>query len=268
MIANFIYSLEPVWLGIFILLCTLTASLACILFCRLFIRLRNSEDTDFKVETYSDAFGVAFAILLGLIIINSWNSYDGTEVLVKNEVNYLDDMYRLSKYLKKEDKTEIKEDLHNYVEYVVKEEWPNLIKGGQLDQASNYLYSIFDILYMQDVNTLKQQLYISEMQKIGKKLIETRRLRNYNAASSMTPFMWIIVIACNLITFFVLALGSLGSLKLHIILQIMYAIGIGLMILLVVVLDRPFYYGAYYDGGISSKLFKTLQQSWVAAESL
>ncbi|MBS0271824.1 MAG: DUF4239 domain-containing protein [Proteobacteria bacterium] len=262
MLAQFIYNLNPVMLALLVLAGTLSASLLCVLFCRYFIKIAYSEDAEFKIETYSDAFGIAFAILLGLIIVSAWTSYDQTDDYVRSEVNYLNDLYRLSNYFNDSEKAELQQNLKKYVSHVIEEEWPLLPQGKYSKLADTILFHNFDILYRHGITDKLDEFVHSEVNKIATHLTEKRRSRILNAHSSLTPIMWIILISCNLIAFFILALAAQGPITFHGLLQSLYALGIGLMLLLVIILDRPFYYGVYYGGGISSEHFESLLHDW------
>lgn len=254
-------------LALLVLAVTLSASLFCVLFCRYFIRITYSEDAEFKIETYSDAFGIAFAILLGLIIVSAWTSYDQTDDFVRSEANYLNDLYRLSDYFNDSEKAELKQNLKKYVTYVIEDEWPLLPQGRYSKLADTYLFHNFDILYRHGITDKLDEFVHSEVNKIATHLTEKRRSRILNAHSSLTPIMWIILISCNLIAFFILALAAQGPITFHILLQSLYALGIGLMLFLVIILDRPFYYGVYYGGGISSEHFESLLHDWNEKEN-
>jgi len=267
MFSQYIYQLHPLLLALLILGGTVSVSLLCVLVCRYFVKIGSSDDTEFKVETYSDAFGIAFAILLGLIIVTSWSTYDKTDDFVRDEVNYLDDLYRLAEHFNEPQKKELRDNLKTYVRYIIDKEWPFLPLGKYSDQADDYLFHNFNILYKYGVKSEKEELVLTQASKIQADAVEKRRMRILNAQSSLSPFMWIIVISCNLIAFFILALAAKGPTILHMMLQTLYALGTGLMLLLVVVLDRPFYYGIYYGGGITSSHFENLLADWKEEEA-
>lgn len=268
MLGHFVYTLHPLILAALVLGGTLCVSFLCILCCRRFIRIAYSEATEFKIETYSDAFGVAFAIFLGLIIVTAWSSYDQTDNILRDETNYLNDFFKLSKYVNESEKEELRKNLKQYVRSVINDEWSLLPQGEYSKKTSSYLFHALDIIYKYTPSNRDEEFIRAELNRITTHLTEKRRLRNINAESSVTPIMWIILISCNVIAFFILGLAVQGSLRFHVLLQSLYAFGIGLMILLVIILDRPFYYGMYYGGGITYEHFETLLDEWNGEEKL
>ncbi len=266
MLGQFIYTLHPLVLAFLVVGGTVSVSFLCIVCCRHFIRLAYEEATEFKIETYSDAFGVAFAIFLGLIIVTAWSSYDQTDNILRDETNYLNDLFKLSKYVGDPEKDELRNTLKQYVTAVITEEWPLLPQGENSQKVGQHLFHVLDILYSHESSNKTEEIVRSELNKITTHLLEKRRSRNINAESSVTPIMWMILISCNVIAFFILGLAVQGSLIFHVLLQSLYAFGIGLMILLVIILDRPFYFGMYYGGGITYEHFETLLDEWNGEE--
>lgn len=225
--------------------------------------MKTDVDT-FKIETYSDAFGIAFAILLGLIIVTAWTSYDQTSDHVRQEVNYLSDLYQQSNYMDEQAREELRQNLRNYVNTVIDKEWALLRQGKYDKKADEYLFHNFHILYKYPPMNKTEEEVHSQIIKMSTNLIDTRRLRVLNAASSLPPIMWVILISSNLIAFLILGLAVPGPLSLHVTLQGLYAIGTGLMILLVIMLDRPFYDSG---GGITDEPFRKIFYEWNQKEN-
>lgn len=268
MLSHFIYTLHPTTLIALVLAGTLAVSSLCVFFCRYFLKTAYSDDIAFKIETYSDAFGIAFAILLGLIITSAWNTYDQTADLVREEVSYLNDIFRLSSSLESAEKAEIRQNLRIYVHHVIDGEWPLLPQGKHSETADGYLFKTINNFYKHESNNKDEKFVRSEIKRIMPLLSDKRKSRVLNAHSSLTPIVWIILVSCNLIAFFILGLASTqGPFTFQVLLQSLYATGIGLMLLLVIIIDRPFYFGIYYGGEISSDNFKTLLDDWEENEN-
>lgn len=264
LIGDFIYELHPVVLGALVLASTVSVGLLVVVICRQFIRIVETEDDTFKIETYSDAFGIAFAILLGLIIVTAWTSYDHTDDLIRDEVSNISDLYQLSEYMDENTTQELRQNLKNYINHVLEKEWPLLHKGQSSRIGDDYLFHDFHIIYRFMPTNKKEESIQAEMNKLATLILDQRRARNINARSSLPPIMWIILISSNLVAFIILGLAIEGPLSLHLILQGLYAFGTGLMLLLVIILDRPFYDSG---GGLSLEPFEKLVQEWEQKEN-
>jgi hypothetical protein len=264
MLGTIVYGLPPLVLMSIILIGTISVSLLMLWGCRRYFSIGKTEADAVKIETYSDAFGIAFAILLGLIIVTAWTSYDKTDDLVQTEANYLSDLYQQSEYLNDVARKELRQNLRDYIKEVISVEWPLLKQGNYSQTADNLIFRNFHILYQYVPSDKKEEFVLAQMNKIATDATEKRRSRVLNASSSLTPIMWFILFACNIIGFFILGLYTEGRTYLHVILQCVYAIGTGLMLLLVIILDRPFY---DFGGGVSSEPFKKLIHEWDQEEN-
>lgn len=265
MIGQFIYGLPPFVLLALVLTISISISVLCFFLCRRFIRIsRNEEDTN-VIEIYSDAFGVAFAVLLGLLIVNSWTSYDETNNQVRQEAIYISDLYKKSILLNEESKNKLRADLKTYVTDLITLEWPLLPQGEHSKKVNQDIFHIFDTLYDSKKTTEKELFFAQQLNTLATQMNDERSSYILNATSSITPLMWVILITTNIIAFFLLALTIRASFSLHLLLQTLYAFGTSLMLLLIIVLDRPFY---QFGGEISSYPLQILLSEWEEAESL
>jgi hypothetical protein len=264
MLSQFVYSLSPGALAILVLATTSSVALFFLWFftvTKKYIDLEGVEDTH---QVYSSAFNVAFAILLGMLIATSWSAYNQTNDNLKSEINYVNDLFKLAEYLQPEQKNELRDTLRGYVHHMIDDEWPLLPLGQYSPTAINYLFRTFDILYRITPVTPQEQFAVSEMRKTAKQLIEKRRERIYSAGSSISPVMWTILISCTILSFCILGLGAYGNFTPHLVLQSLYGFGVGLLFFLLIILDRPFYYGIYYGSGISFSQYNSLLTEWQA----
>lgn len=262
MLSQYVYSLSPGLLAMLVLATTCSIALFFLWFftvTKKFVNLQGAEDNH---QVYSSAFNVAFAILLGMLIATSWSAYNQTNDTLKSEVNYVNDLFKLAEYLQPQQKQELRDTLKGYVHHMIDDEWPLLPLGQYSPTAINYLFRTFDILYRITPATPQEQFAVEEMRKTAKQLIEKRRERIYSAGSSISPVMWTILVCCTILSFCILGLGAYGNFKPHLLLQSLYGVGVGLLFFLLIILDRPFYYGIYYGSGISFAQYNSLLYEW------
>lgn len=263
---QFFYSLHPALLGLLILCISTAVAVSFVLFCRRFMKFINPKDADVKIEIYISAFGIATSILLSLIIVTEWSSYNRVEESMNKEVDGLNDLYQLSMYCNAPTKAAIQTNLSQYVTHVVQEEWPLLEHGKSSPAAETYLIDNFKTIYTTTVLTENEGRLYGVIEKNLSNVIENRRVRIFNATPTVSPVMWFVIIACICVAFFVLALATRGPRKVSLILQSPFGLGIGFLFFLIVVLNKPFYYGIYYGGGLSPIPFENLLLSWEKAK--
>jgi hypothetical protein len=265
LIGYFIYGLPPFALLVLVLTVSISVSILCFFICRSFLRFTRCEEDTNVIEIYSDAFGVAFAVLLGLLIVNSWTAYDETNNQVRQEAIYISDLYKKSFLLNEETKNKLRENLKTYVKDLISLEWPLLPQGEHSKKVNQDIFRIFDTLFYSKKTTEQELFFAQELNTLTTQINDERSSYLLNATSSVTPLMWVILIMSNIIAFFLLALTVRASFTLHLLLQILYAFGTSLMLLLIIVLDRPFY---QFGGETSPYPLQMLLSEWEEAESL
>jgi hypothetical protein len=248
-----------------VLTTSVSISILCLFLCRKFIKIVKKEEDTNVIETYSDAFGIAFAVLLGLLIVNSWTSYDQTNNQVRQEAIYISDLYKKSLLLHEDAKHQLRSNLKTYVTDLINLEWPLLPQGGHSQKVNQDIFHIFDTLYYTKKTNEQEWFFAQQLNTIATQINDERSSYLLNATSSVTPLMWVILIISNIIAFFLLALTTRTPFSLHLLLQILYAFGTSLMLLLIIVLDRPFY---QFGGEISPYPLQMLLSEWEQADSL
>ena len=264
LIGQFIYGLPPLALLALVLTTSISVSILCLLFCKKFMRIaKNAEDTNI-IEIYSDAFGIAFAVLLGLLIVNSWTAYDQTDNQVRQEAIYISDLYKKSLLLPEDSRNKLRSTLKTYVNDLINLEWPLLPQGEHSRKVNQDIFHIFDALFYSKKTDQQSWFFAQQLNALATQINDERSSYLLNATSSVTPLMWAILIVSNIIAFFLLSLAVRTSFLLHYLLQVAYAFGTSLMLLLIIVLDRPFY---QFGGEISPYPLQILLSEWEDAES-
>jgi len=237
----------------------------CLWLCRRFLKVTEKEEDTDTIGIYSDAFGVALAILLGLIIVSAWTSYNQTTNQVRQEALDIDALYKKSQATDDETKTLLRAELKTYVTDLINLEWPLLPQGGYSKKVDEDLFQIFKTLvHSKRVNKIEEFIF-RELYDTATNIKEQRSGYLLNATSSVTPAMWVTLIISSIIAFFLLALTTRTRFSLHILLQFLYALGTSLMFLLIILLDRPFY---QLGGEIDDRPFKNLLSEWEQNEAL
>jgi hypothetical protein len=68
--------------------------------------------------------GVVYAVLLALVVIATWESYESARVTVEDEANALAEIFWLAHWMPQPEGRELQELARSYAEDVVDEEWP------------------------------------------------------------------------------------------------------------------------------------------------
>ena len=263
MMGDFIYTLHPIFLTSLVLMSGIFISMFFLWMCRKFIKVSRVEEDTIVSGIYSAAFGGPLAILLGLIIVSAWTSYNQTTNQVRQEALDINTLYERSQMLDDEVQNTLREALKTYVTELINLEWPLLSQGGYSKKVDKDLFYIFEALvHAKRANKIDETMF-QEMYDLISKIAEQRSGYILNSTSSVTPAMWIILIVSSITSFFLLNLITRPRLALHFLLQFLYSFGISLMLLLIIVLDRPFY---KFGGVINERPFTNLLFQWEGNE--
>jgi len=73
--------------------------------------------------------GVVYAVLPGFAAITVWERYDRAQASVEQEANDLADLYRDAETFPANVRTQLKDQIRDYVRLVVQKEWPAMAVG-------------------------------------------------------------------------------------------------------------------------------------------
>jgi hypothetical protein len=199
--------------------------------------------------------GIVFAVLIGFLVVNLWQSYDYAIKTTQTEAGLLSDLWRQAIGYPESFRNQIRWEIEEYITTVIEVEWPILQKGGQASslawvQIEKIEEQIITFCPKNQVETQTEQLQLSTI----KAVIDTRRTRLYGAVSGFTGPVWFVITASALLTiastwFF----GSSYFLP-HLIGVILLGISVGLLVYLAITVSNPF----RGKSGISPKYFKAV----------
>jgi hypothetical protein len=185
--------------------------------------------------------GVIYAVLLAFIAVAVWQSFGQAEDLVETEANLVGNLYRDTSALPEPAAASLRNDLFVYAETVVQDEWPEL-SAGRIDESSGWQLldrfhtTLFEIRTDNQALTLLQ----ADMGRTLNQLYDARRGRFHVAGASLPTILW-----CNLIGGAVILVGftylfGAPNLKMHLSMVALLGAMIGLILALVLLLNKPF----------------------------
>src|SRR5215208_2385040 len=101
---------------------------------RLFSTERRKQHNDVAGFIYA-VLGVAYAVLLGLMLIAVWEQWNAAEALTTDEANELAGIFWWAHALPQPEGRHIQELVRSYTEVVVEEEWPLMAQGRSSPKA-------------------------------------------------------------------------------------------------------------------------------------
>jgi ABC-type multidrug transport system fused ATPase/permease subunit len=185
--------------------------------------------------------GVIYAVLLAFIAVAVWQSFGQAEDLVQTEANLVGNLYRDTSALPEPAASSLRNDLFVYAETVVQDEWPEL-SAGRLDDAAGWQLldrfhtTLFGIRTENQSITLLQ----ADMGSRLDRLYDARRGRFHVANASLPSILWWNLVGGAVILMGFTYLFGVPNLQMHVAMVALLGALIGLVLALILLLNKPF----------------------------
>ncbi|MBX9567850.1 MAG: DUF4239 domain-containing protein [Candidatus Obscuribacterales bacterium] len=139
--------------------------------------------------------GTLYAIVVGLIVVNSQSRVDAASQMAVTESNMLSNIYHLSKTFREPARHKIRQTIHEYAVAVTKENWAKVETNQEKEEtipAYRRLWSEITAYNPQEPN--EQQCYASMLSNM-EDLSAARKFRTVAAKNGLSPVLWSVLIA-------------------------------------------------------------------------
>jgi hypothetical protein len=184
--------------------------------------------------------GVAYAVLLGLMLIAVWEQWEVAKSIVDDEASQLADIFWVAHELPQPEGRRIQELARSYAEVVVDEEWPLMNRGKESPRAWATLDDLRDsIQSFQPTTDVQLALYEQELDQVHG-LADARRDRLLAANEGLPAILWVVLIIGGvLVVGFTYLFGMENNLT-HVLMVMTLALIISLVLFTVAALNFPF----------------------------
>jgi Protein of unknown function (DUF4239) len=205
---------------------------------------RRKQHNDVAGFIYA-VLGVAYAVLLGLVLIAVWQKWEAAETIVTDEANELAGIFYYAHALPPPEGRHIQELVRSYSVVVVEEEWPLMAQGHSSPKAWDTLDELRGtILALQPPKGAQRtgydQMRYEEMLVQLHDLGNARRERLLAAEQGLPPILWVVLILGGVITVFFTYLFGLENTLVHLLMVAALALIISISLYTVAALDYPF----------------------------
>jgi hypothetical protein len=211
---------------------------------RLFSTELRKQANDVAGFIYA-VLGVAYAVLLGLMLIAVWEKWNAAETVTTEEANELAGIFYFAHALPQPEGRHIQELVRSYSEVVVEEEWPLMAQGKSSPEAWATLDELRGtILGLNPPKGAQQTGYdemrYNQMLEQLHSLGDARRERLLVAEQGLPPILWIVLILGGVITVCFTYLFGLENTLVHVLMVAALALIISISLFTVAALDYPF----------------------------
>ena len=203
---------------------------------RLDVRLEDSEFSGAMLQSVMVFYGLAVA----LIAVNVSQTYNDTSKIVSGEAIAINAIYRDVTSYPEPVRTALQTGLREYTAQVIEQAWP-LIRRGQVPTAGIEMMTRFQAtLDTFEPATEGQKLLHGETLRAYNLLIQARRARLDAVQTGLPNVMWAVIVLGAFIALTSTFFFQVADARLHRILVALLATFMGLVVFMILALDRPF----------------------------
>lgn len=151
----------------------------------------NHELVGFSYSVY----GLIYGVFLAFVIVVAWQNYSETEQLVMHEATILSELWRDSLAFPAAFRDNLHQDLIEYAQSVVDDEWPAMAARGEAHPHTQAVYErLWALSYHIQPETQNQGAYLAEFLARLNELSGTRRLRLLHGKGQVHTVLWLVLL--------------------------------------------------------------------------
>ena len=185
--------------------------------------------------------GTMYAIMLGFMVVITWQAFKEATLVVEHEANYLGDLSRVAMGFPPEKRDPLTQAMRDYARYVVTEEWDAMAQQSDSDHVSESLNTLWR-MYIQEIQpqtSVESVLYPLSL-RLLQDLTDRRRIRLQYSRNTLPTIFWILLWSGGGITVLCSYFFAMESTLSQAIMTAVLAAMIALMLLLILALNNPF----------------------------
>ncbi|MES2218484.1 MAG: hypothetical protein V4501_08725 [Pseudomonadota bacterium] len=214
---------------------------ACALFfIRWFFPLHLRYQENAVIGCTSALIIMIYGVLAGFATLYLINNNNLASDAVQREASAVADMYQVSQGLANPARTQIQADMKNYLDEVIKIEWPLMSVGKAInDVGSTLIGKVVNQLTHYTTSNSTETIVLTHMLGISKNLYDARQQRIQMSYTSLSNEIWVVILVGTILTLCVSYLFGVNF-YLHFFIVIAAALMTSSIIFLLISLDKPF----------------------------
>jgi hypothetical protein len=203
---------------------------------RLRIDVEDSEFSGAMLQSVMVFYGLAVA----LIAVSVFQTNSDVSKITSQEATSLAALYKDVSGYPEPIRSAMQDELRQYAEYIINEAWPIQHRGGVSHGGVERMNHFQSVLFAFEPSTEGQKLLHAETLHAYSANAVARRLRLDALSTGLPGVMWLVIVAGALISLTSSFFFKVEDARLHGILVILLAAFMGLVIFMILALDRPF----------------------------
>lgn len=184
--------------------------------------------------------GVSYAVLIGAVAVGVWDKTNSAGKEIVNEASAATDVYRLAEGLSPPLALALRADVLDYLHIVIEREWPAMRAGSVPSDGAVVYNRMVERLAHFSPQSATEQIFLDHVLTDIGQLIDARRARLFASTNGLNPILYRFCFYGSLLVVAFCAFFGLASQRSHLIFMIFLSFSVGLILTVIVTLDRPF----------------------------
>ncbi|MBM3271362.1 MAG: DUF4239 domain-containing protein [Candidatus Sericytochromatia bacterium] len=233
----------PAWLQFVAVVGVFTGvALAGLFLTRPFMRRLRGTENELVGFVYA-VVGVVYAVLLATLAVAAWEEYGAVEAAASHEAAAMQEVYLDARGFAPPVGARVQAHLRENADAVIDQEWPAQARGEPVShtgtRAFGRIVRIFDELRDVAPATEGEKILLAEVVAKINSLLEYRRIRMVRGTEGLPATMWWVIWLGGFLTVAFTYLFFAENLPLHVLTTLLLSLAIGMVVFLIVSLDRP-----------------------------
>jgi len=251
------------WFGTVATLICLAASAAGLIFVRKRVNLDELKVNHEVGSIMISVLGTLYAIVLGLIVVDSLSHHELAEATESSEANAIGTIMHLASILPEDQRKPIMETAIRYCDLAIDKEWPSMERGFAPEPETKKAYgNLWKMTAGFDPKTAREQNihqgFITAMQQLS----DARRYRVVNCTQGIPWLLWMILICGGMSTIGFTYFFGAEKLSSQILMTSIVTFMLCLNVLLVGFYSRPYRGDLHIEPNSLIHIRESLRQSY------
>jgi hypothetical protein len=192
------------------------------------------------VGFFLGTIGLFYGITLGLVAVGTWQNYSDVDNKVDQEAAGLAALYRDVSNFPEPKRSELQADLREYTRQLIDVGWPLQRRGIVPQNTAGVVNGIQAHLASFEPATEGQKTLHADAYREFSRIVELRRMRLKSVTGGLPASLWAVLLAGAFLNIAVTWFFHMRSQSMHFWMTVMFSSLLGLLIYLLVDLDKPF----------------------------
>ncbi len=221
-------------------LCAISVS-GCLILRERMDRWLSLDDSSNEIVGHFLSFtGVFYGLVLGLVAVGAWDTYNTADGFVQSESAHIAALYRDVTQLPEPYNAQLQNAVRSYTVAVIDAEWADQQKGIPPRAGDKPMTILVQQLFAVPATTPNIEITVSEAASQLNNLIEARRIRIQSATSAIPGSLWYVLLIGSLIILVMTWMLRINNKRLDVLINILTGMMMGSVLSFIVAMDNPY----------------------------